>query len=363
MRFNRFRMHLLVVSLAAGCATTRGGGTSPELISARSAYAQAAAGPAVSDAPESLAIARSALDAAERVNREDPMSYRERHLAYLAKKRAEIAMTRAQSVQAMRDAQLARAQLARNADEAARAAERAKAEATRASEQAKLANQQAQLAGEQATREASARIAAEHEAIAARTDLDRLETELADTERQLAAKGTQLDEQSRELKDRMIALQAQVDRLRIERDKAQLERDKALSTIRTFASVGQDSRGLVITMPSEIMFRSSSDRLLPRAKEKLDELVVALNKLEPTQSFVIEGHTDSRGGTRYNRELSRRRAIAVRTYLVEQGVGAERIVAIGKGEEAPVASNSDPEGRANNRRVEIVVSPATVSRR
>ena len=65
--------------------------------------------------------------------------------------------------------------------------------------------------------------------------------------------------------------------------------------------------------------------------------------------------TDSRGDARQNARLSEDRALAVRTYLVEKGVDPERITAVGRGEEEPVASNDTPEGRANNRRVEILV--------
>ena len=111
------------------------------------------------------------------------------------------------------------------------------------------------------------------------------------------------------------------------------------------------------------MFRSGSARLLPHAKDKLDDLASALNKLDDEQTFVIEGHTDARGSAAFNRRLSMRRAQAVRAYLIEQGISAQRIVARGKGSAEPVASNDDPEGRANNRRVEIVVTPSVVGGR
>jgi outer membrane protein OmpA-like peptidoglycan-associated protein len=73
---------------------------------------------------------------------------------------------------------------------------------------------------------------------------------------------------------------------------------------------------------------------------------------------VIEGHTDSRGSDSHNVDLSQRRAEAVRTYLVSRGYPSERIQAHGIGKGRPTTSNDTSEGRANNRRVEIIVQPA-----
>mgnify|MGYP001614481062 CR=1 FL=1 len=73
------------------------------------------------------------------------------------------------------------------------------------------------------------------------------------------------------------------------------------------------------------------------------------------RNLVIEGHTDSRGSQAHNVDLSQRRAESVRTYLVSRGYGSDLIVARGLGDSRPVAKNSSAEGRANNRRVEIIV--------
>jgi outer membrane protein OmpA-like peptidoglycan-associated protein len=77
-------------------------------------------------------------------------------------------------------------------------------------------------------------------------------------------------------------------------------------------------------------------------------------KGQPDQNVVIEGHTDSVGSEEYNLGLSQRRAEAVRMALVERGVRAEHVRAIGKGETSPVASNANTGGRQQNRRVEII---------
>ena len=75
----------------------------------------------------------------------------------------------------------------------------------------------------------------------------------------------------------------------------------------------------------------------------------------PTAQVVVAGYTDSTGSPLHNQELSRKRAEAVRTYLVRQGVGSQRIEMAGYGEASPVASNDTSIGRMNNRRVEIEV--------
>jgi OOP family OmpA-OmpF porin len=77
---------------------------------------------------------------------------------------------------------------------------------------------------------------------------------------------------------------------------------------------------------------------------------------------VVEGHTDSNGNDASNQKLSQDRAESVRAYLVQRGVKSERITAVGKGESTPVATNDTTEGRANNRRVEIIVQKAPPSR-
>lgn len=107
-----------------------------------------------------------------------------------------------------------------------------------------------------------------------------------------------------------------------------------------------------VTLSSEVNFAFDSDELRPQAEMTLDE--VARRLREHTDVRIrIEGHTDSVGSAQYNQGLSERRANSVRTYLESQGVAGERMVAVGYGEERPVASNETDEGRALNRRVEI----------
>lgn len=93
--------------------------------------------------------------------------------------------------------------------------------------------------------------------------------------------------------------------------------------------------------------------LKPEGKSVLDGAAQTL-KDEPALKATIEGHTDSVGSDAYNLKLSERRANAARDYLVSQGVDASRITTMGLGESKPIASNDTAEGRAQNRRVEVL---------
>jgi outer membrane protein OmpA-like peptidoglycan-associated protein len=88
----------------------------------------------------------------------------------------------------------------------------------------------------------------------------------------------------------------------------------------------------------------------------LDEAIRILRE-ENTVVVIAEGHTDATGSAAYNQKLSERRADAVRRYLVNGGIGAERIQTEGFGESRPVASNETADGRAQNRRVELRILP------
>jgi len=93
---------------------------------------------------------------------------------------------------------------------------------------------------------------------------------------------------------------------------------------------------------------------LPAARTRLDQVADVL-LTTPERNLTVEGHTDSQGSDSYNLDLSQRRADEVRNHLVQRGYQADRIKALGLGEGTPIADNASPEGRANNRRVEIVI--------
>jgi outer membrane protein OmpA-like peptidoglycan-associated protein len=160
---------------------------------------------------------------------------------------------------------------------------------------------------------------------------------------ELAAKGQQLtDERQR-------------------REDAEKRAAQAAADLAQVASVKQESRGLVITLSGSVLFASGKSTLLPAAQTKLGDVASALTKQDPDSKIVVEGHTDSQGGEAMNQELSQKRAEAVRSFLVGRGISADRVTAQGFGPSRSVADNKSAEGRANNRRVEIVVQPGTAS--
>lgn len=115
----------------------------------------------------------------------------------------------------------------------------------------------------------------------------------------------------------------------------------------------RDARGQVLTL-GEGVFRPGGAALEPEAVANFDRVIEFVNR-SPAFPVLIEGHTDDRGGPEVNQRISQRRADAVRAALVAKGVDGGRITAVGRGEEAPIASNESSDGRARNRRVEIVL--------
>jgi outer membrane protein OmpA-like peptidoglycan-associated protein len=143
------------------------------------------------------------------------------------------------------------------------------------------------------------------------------------------------------------------------RMEAEKRAKQAAADLARIASVKQEPRGMVITLSGAVLFATGKSELLPTAQAKLGEVARALTQQDKDSKIVVEGHTDSQGSDAMNEELSQKRAASVRDYLVAHGMAADRITAKGMGETQPIADNSSPEGRANNRRVEIVVQPST----
>lgn len=120
-------------------------------------------------------------------------------------------------------------------------------------------------------------------------------------------------------------------------------------------------RGLVLTL-GDVLFSSGSAELNSGGDAHLGRLAVFLNRYTD-RTAIIEGHTDNVGGADYNLGLSQRRASAVKSYLVNQGIDSSRLSASGLGKDDPVADNSTATGRQQNRRVEVIIQNNRVSAR
>lgn len=148
-----------------------------------------------------------------------------------------------------------------------------------------------------------------------------------------------------------VAAEAEKDKLAAE----QRARD-AQAALARLAAVKEEPRGVVITLSGSVLFASNQTVLLGAARTKLDQVAEVLLTTRE-RNITVEGHTDSQGSDSHNMTLSQGRADAVRNYLIERGYEPDRIQAHGLGEGTPIADNGNAEGRANNRRVEIIIAP------
>ncbi len=135
----------------------------------------------------------------------------------------------------------------------------------------------------------------------------------------------------------------------------ELQLVSALGSLSEMAKIKQEEQRTVITLNGAVLFKSDETQLLPIAKEKLGQVADVLKQYGDEYSITVNGYTDSRGSDVHNQQLSQGRAESVRAFLVSRGVAEGVVSAIGQGEAQPVADNKSAEGRANNRRVEIVV--------
>jgi outer membrane protein OmpA-like peptidoglycan-associated protein len=196
------------------------------------------------------------------------------------------------------------------------------------------------IAGARAADQQRAQTIAQMQALQAQA-LSVTSAELGQAKGQLATQGQQLQDEQRRRQD------------------AERRATQAAADLAAFASVKQETRGMVITLNGSVLFASGKTDLLDAARTRLNDVATALKKEDPDAKIVVEGHTDSQGPASFNQDLSQRRAEAVRGYLVSHGLSSDRITSQGFGPTRPIADNASPEGRANNRRVEIVVQPTS----
>jgi outer membrane protein OmpA-like peptidoglycan-associated protein len=115
---------------------------------------------------------------------------------------------------------------------------------------------------------------------------------------------------------------------------------------------------IAMQLPSDVTFPTNQATIQPNFRSALDSVASTLIEY-PATAIDIVGHADSDGSEAYNQDLSERRASAVMNYLASRGVQHVRMVASGRGETQPIASNATAEGKALNRRVEILLTPIT----
>lgn len=281
------------VSVLAACATMPQ--PSEQVAQARAEIESLAAQPLAQQAAGTdLEAARRALSQAEMAQqRNDPPAVVD-HLGYLALRHAQAGEARVGEARA-------RQEVARAQDERSRIllAERTR-EAQNAQTQAQNAQAQAQSAQAQAQ-------SAQAQAEISKNQAQDAQAQLAATQQQLAD------------------LQAK-----------------------------KTDRGMVVTL-GDVLFDTGQASLKPGADLVLGRLANFLMN-NPQTKIIIEGHTDSRGGDEYNEQLSERRARSVANALTTRGVGPDSYSTVGRGKDFPVASNNTPEGRQQNRRVEIIFS-------
>jgi len=120
------------------------------------------------------------------------------------------------------------------------------------------------------------------------------------------------------------------------------------------ATVIRQGEGIIVKFDTGILFDVDQTNLKPAAQTNLQNLASSLKKNGETNIMII-GHTDNTGTAAHNMDLSVRRADAVKNYITGNGIDAARLTTQGKGETEPIADNATAKGRAQNRRVEIVI--------
>lgn len=169
--------------------------------------------------------------------------------------------------------------------------------------------------------------------------------------RELELKQKELDLQKAKL-DAVKSEQLSVEKARVELARKELELAKARQEL----AVKESKNQIQMQLSGEVLFDTNNATIKTDAREKLRQVGIILAAY-PQGAITVTGYTDSRGSEETNLELSRKRAEAVKTWLMNQsGIKDDRITVKALGEEAPVASNDTASGRKQNRRVEIVVA-------
>ena len=198
--------------------------------------------------------------------------------------------------------------------------------------------------------------AAQREAELARLESEKLRVQALAQEEEVARAQADTEQARAEAEQAKRLAEAQAEEMQLAKKEAQLTRaaNESLRAELLNLKARREDRGLVMTL-SDYVFDPGSAKLKPDVLKYLGRVIEFVNQ-DPAKAIRIEGHTDNRGGIKLNRELSEKRADAVRAALVGKGVAAERVTVAGMADENPVSANDTASGRARNRRVEIIVS-------
>lgn len=139
----------------------------------------------------------------------------------------------------------------------------------------------------------------------------------------------------------------------MDKQEAELRKDMA----GTGVEVKREGDTIKLEAPSNITFDTNRADVKPEFRPVLDQVATSVGKY-PGTVVRVEGHTDSVGSAAYNQTLSENRAQSVASYLVQHGVPSDRVAAVGYGLSRPIADNATVDGRARNRRVEMLIIPA-----
>ncbi len=181
------------------------------------------------------------------------------------------------------------------------------------------------------------------------------------TQKILATTQAELEAQERELREKRSKLkqkEGELEKEKLARADAEARLQGVIKSLEQVASVKEDARGTIITLSAAVLFKAKDSVLLPYAETKLRKLAEVLDTYDKGRSIVVAAHTDSIGAASVNRKLSLERAESIRSFLVQLGIAAERIQAVGNGEDEPIADNKSPDGRVINNRVEVIVETA-----
>lgn len=269
---------------------------------------------------------------------------------------------------AIRDAEISRLHSEARTEAEQRAAE-AEQRVREERRRARREEERREALSEQARLEAEARLSAEQRANEAERRAEEIrrseeerrtdEARVAEEERRrLEDERLRVDEQRRQAEAARAAESAEIARLREEQERT---REQLRATLSRLGQVREEARGLVLTLPGNVYFAVNKSVIQPSMQSRLVEIARALETAGEDATFLIEGHTDADGSNEYNLELSRLRAEAVRSVLVSGGVAPNSVETQGYGETRPIASNTTASGKAQNRRVEIVLQGSALA--